>query len=275
MTAYALTNELPIPNDFPRDNYETIGSLVFSKCNNTNKDEYFFFLASWKGFLHRFLACTDHDKKYIESITLLEEKLLIEQKIYPYERYLVERELFNFLINGLAAIECLCSALFAMAAIEEIAHTGQTTNLTFSIKTEKELRRIFPSTTTEKFHLKFENETITRTLKDLFNTDSTTEDTSSITEDAKQYKEWKKIRDILAHRGQPGRKVALSSGSPEKIPDLLNLDSVTKEDEKDLPIIKFTPTTTASMREWLTKIINNILLAGYTFVNNSNIRSEL
>jgi hypothetical protein len=268
MTAYPLTNELPIPNDFPRDNYEAINPLVLSKCNNTNRDKYFFFLASWKGFLHRFLACTDHDKKYIESAALLEKKLLIEGKLYLYERYLVERELFNFLINGLAAIECLCSALFAIGAIEEIAHTGQTTNLTFSIKTEKELRSISPSTTAEKFHLKFENKAITTVLKDLFNTNSTTED-------AKQYKEWKKIRDILTHRGQPGRKVALSSGSPERIPDLLDFYSVTKEGVKDLPIIKFTPTTTACMREWLTKIIDNILCAGYTFVNNSNVENEL
>lgn len=261
MAAYPLTNGLPITNDFPVDNYETIFSLVLSKYNHNNEYEFFFFSASWKGFLHRFLACTDHNKNYIQYIALVGEN---DSK---YERYLVERELFNFLANGLAAIEHLCCALFAIGAIEEIAQTGQTTNLVFCIKEDKYIKRISPTTTTEKFQSKFENAAITTTLKNLFD--------NNTTEDAKKYKNWKKTRDILTHRGQPGRNVALSSGSPEKVPDLLNFDSVTNEGVGDLPIIQFTPSTTASMREWLTIIIDNILCAGYEFVNNSSVEREL
>jgi hypothetical protein len=262
MTTYLLTNGLPIPNNFPVDNYETIHSLVSSKRDHTNTNEFLFFLASWKGFLHRFLACTDHNEKYIEAITLVGEDPS------NHERYLVERELFNFWVNGLAAIECLCCALFAIGAIKEIAEIEQTTNTTFRINNDNDIKKISPTTTAEKFYSKFGDIPITTILKDLF-------DTVSTKEDARQYKEWKKVRDILAHRGHPGRRIALSSGRPEKVPDLLNFYSLTKEGAKDVPIIEITSNTTASMHEWLTKIIDNILGAAYTFVDNFSVESEL
>jgi hypothetical protein len=49
MTEYSLTNGLPIPDDFPIENYEKIHSLVFLK-SNTHRNEYFFFLLRERGF---------------------------------------------------------------------------------------------------------------------------------------------------------------------------------------------------------------------------------
>jgi hypothetical protein len=262
-----MRTDLPIPHNFPVDNYEAIASLVTLKLNDTNKDEFSFFIDSWKGFLHRFLACTEHDKNFREWVSA------VAQNDSSYKRYAEDRELFNFFVNGLSAIECLCCALFAIGAIEEIAQTGQRTNLAFSIKTEKDLKHITPTITTERFQSQFVNVDITATLKNLF-------DDKSITEDAAKYKEWKKIRDILAHRAQPGRLIAAAS-DPGEYPDYLIFRKVTKEGVKDLPTIKFAnsnllgikldPNTTASMHEWLTKIINNILSASYIFVNNSSV----
>jgi hypothetical protein len=261
-----MTTDLPIPHNFPRDNYEAIASLVLSKRDDTNKDECSFFRKSWTGFLYRFLACTEHDKNFREWVSA------VEQNDSPYKRYAEDRELFNFFVNGLSAIECLCCALFAIGAIEEIAQTGQTTNLTFRIKTEDDLKNITPASTAKKFQSTFENVGITATLKILF-------DEKSITKDAATYKEWKKIRDILAHRAQPNRLIALGS-APGEYPDLLNFSNVTKA-VKNLPTIEFAKTnlvaikldsnTTASMHEWLTKIIDNILSASQIFVNNSTV----
>lgn len=264
MTAYPLTNGLPIPDDFPTENYEKINSLVSSK-SNTNKNEVLFFSASWKGFLYRFLACTEHDKNYRESVPPVGENYT------RHERYVVERELFNFLVNGLAAIECLCCALYAIGAIEEVAQPRQATDKIIFINIEKNIRQIHPQKTALHFESKFPNATITTSLKNLF-------EERSITEDAAKYKVWKKIRDILSHRAQPGRDVPISSMSGvsnQAVPESWNLNRITNEGEENLPNIEFTDNTTASMREWLTQIINNILSESYIFVDSSHVASEL
>ncbi len=84
MTAYSLTNDLPIPNDFPIENYERIHSLVFSKTDINY--QYLFFSASWEGFLYRFLACTEHDKNYKQCVPP------VGKNYSRYEKYVVERE---------------------------------------------------------------------------------------------------------------------------------------------------------------------------------------
>lgn len=182
----------------------------------------------------------------------------------PYERYVVERELFNFLVNGLSAIECLCCALFAIGAIEEVTQTRQATDKIFLIDKEKYIKQINPQNTTLNFEKKFPYATITTSLKNLFNE-------SSRTEDAEKYEDWKKIRNILAHQAQPGRRVPLSStgDSNQDVPESWNLNPIRNESLENLPNIEFTGTTTASRREWLTKIISNILSESYIFVDSS------
>ncbi|MEG4918468.1 hypothetical protein [Microcoleus sp. B7-D4] len=266
MTAsYPLTNGLPIPNDFPIENYEKISSLVRSKIDltsDTNRSQYSFFSASWKGFLYRFLACTEHDEKYRQSV------LPVGKKYSPYERYVVEQELFDFLVNGLSAIECLCCALCAIGAIE-VTQTRQATDNSFLIDREEYIKKITPRTTALNFEKKFPNAPITTSLKNLF-------EKSSETENAVKYEDWKKIRNYLAHRFQPGRMVPISSTgvSNHDVPESWNLNSLTNEDLENLPNIEFTDTTTASRREWLTKIIRNILSESYIFVNSSPVTSE-
>lgn len=84
----------------------------------------------------------------------------------------------------MAAIECLWCALFAIGAIKEMSQTEQSINPTLCIKKDNDIKKITPTTTAEKIYSKFGNILITTTLKDLFDTVSTEEDT-------KQYKEWK------------------------------------------------------------------------------------
>lgn len=269
MTEYFLTNGLTIPNDFPLENYEKIHFLVSLK-KYTHRNEYLFFYRSWKGLLYRFLAGTEHDEKYRQSAPPVGENYS------PHIQYVVERELFNFLVNGLSAIECLCYALFAIGAIEEVTQTRQATNKIFLIDTEKHIRQINPLKTTQNFEKQFRYATITTSLKNLF-------DEFYTTEDARKYEDWKKIRNVLIHRAQPGRWVPLSSPAPEELStgdsnqdffELWNFNVITSESPENFPKIEFNDTTTASRREWLTKIISNILSESYMFVDSSSGANE-
>jgi hypothetical protein len=272
MTASYLTDYLNIPDDFVVKNYNKIADCLVDLKNDNNINEIYFFLSSWKGFLYRFLACTEHDAKY-RSMSPAKPLSTFQ------ERYEVERELFNFLVNGLAAIECLFCALYVIGAIKETAQEGQSTNNIFSMYKENDISKINPKNTVKKFNLKFSNEFITEKLNNLVGetlTDEFVTDEDSTTGNAKQYKEWIKIRNILAHRAQPGRNVALSStgeDNPEVVPDSWNLENITREGVENLPEIKITDDFTASKREWLTRIINDILAETYRFVSSFNLSS--
>jgi len=270
MTGSYLTDHLNIPDDFAVENYNRVADCLVNLKNDNNIDEILFFLSSWKGFLYRFLACTEHDVKY-RSMSPAKPLSTFQ------ERYEVERELFNFLVNGLAAIECLFCALYIIGAIRETAQEGQSTNNIFFMYEEKDISRINPKNTVKNFNSKFPNEFITEKLNNLVGETSTDEfviDEDLIIGNAKQYKEWIKIRNILAHRAQPGRKVALSStgeDNPEIVPDSWNLKNITGEGVENLPEIKITDVFTASKREWLVRVINDILSETYTFVSGFNV----
>jgi len=272
MTFSHFTDGLNIPDDFSVENYNKVHDCLVNLRNDNNIDKIGFFLDSWKGFLYRFLACTEHDAKY--------RSMSPAKLIYTFqERYEVERELFNFLFNGLAAIECLFCALYVSGAIIEIAQEGQSTNNIFTMYEEKDISNITPKNTVKKFNSKFPNKFITEKLNNLVSeplTDELVTDQASTIGDAKQYNEWIKIRNILAHRAQPSRKVPLSAtgkDNPEIVPDSWNLKKITREGVKNLPKIEITDTFTASKREWLTRIINDILFETYTFVSSFNVSS--
>ncbi|HEY9820410.1 MAG TPA: hypothetical protein V6D35_06470 [Candidatus Sericytochromatia bacterium] len=279
MTSPYLTDYLNIPDDFAVENYNKIVDCLLDLKNDNNINEIYFFLSSWKGFLYRFLACTEHDAKY-RSMSPAKPNSTSQ------ERYEVERELFNFLVNGLSAIECLFCALFVMGAIIEKAHEGQSTNNIFSMDEEKDISKITPKNTVKKFNSKFPNEFITKKLNDLVGEnliDESVTDEASITGNAKEYKEWIKIRNILTHRAQPGRNLfasgtthnVFSSGTgednPKIVPDSWNLENITREGVENLPEIKITDDFTASKREWLTRIANDILSETYRFVSSFNV----
>jgi len=166
---------LEMPADFPSEPYEAINARLV-KMKDPFPESWSQFTGGWRAVAIRFLSCIEHDKNFTLSV-----KKFTNAPQQP-GRYIQERELFGFFVTGLSTIESLCYSLYAIASILDQNN--------FPI-TERELRNVYPETVCLKFYDYYNNENITNELKKLIN--------------SQNYKEWKNIKNILAHRSVPGR----------------------------------------------------------------------
>lgn len=127
-------------------------------------------------------------------------------------------------MNGISAIETFSYGLYAIAYIIRPQ--------TFLIHTDDQLRHITPLRTCQDFNSEFHDEPITISLKIL---------TESV-----EYREWQEFRNVLAHRGHPGRSISIGSEIDETLWKL-----------KDIPL---NHSTTAQKRRWLSDTIYGLLI---------------
>jgi hypothetical protein len=144
-----------------------------------------------------------------------------------------DRELFGFFVTGLSAIESTCYGLFAIGSILDRNN--------FSFETEKHRRNANTASTVKQFAETFCNYSVTIALQ-------------AITRQ-QEYKDWKKVRNNLAHRINPGRKVYVVVGG-------------TQTAEWVLQGIPMDNTAAASRREWLANSLHDLLTAADTFTAN-------
>ena len=199
---------LVMPNDFAAEPYEAIRSRVVAK-KEAYPHSWAQYAGAWNAFAYRFLSCADHDRAFIGSI-----RRFGNSPPQP-ERYKQERELFGFFVTGLAAIESLCYGLFAIASMLDAQN--------FPITKPDHMRSINPEKTTKQFAVAFPEEDITAALQQMCT--------------AQDFRDWKEIRNILAHRSTPGRVFHL--GGPHHGEALW------------VKGIQIDINTTASRREWL------------------------
>ncbi|HLN32470.1 MAG TPA: hypothetical protein VK395_32380 [Gemmataceae bacterium] len=104
------TSGIMIADDFPVDLYHTIHFRVCLKRGNhsTATHEY---SGSWNSVAYRFRACAEHGNAFIKSVRRAGESPRFAQ------RFVQERELFNFFVNGISSIETFYYSMFAIASM--------------------------------------------------------------------------------------------------------------------------------------------------------------
>jgi hypothetical protein len=173
-----------MPSDFNIAAYDAVYLRMNANSYRT-QDTFDPYIGAWKGVAYRFLSCAESDVAFTTS---LRERGPAPSSL---ERYRQERELFYFFVAGLASIENLCFALFAMGSMLD-PHI-------FAMRTDKHLGDISPESTKDKFAKFFRKKGLALTL-------GLSETLKQLT-GADEFKEWKKIRNILAHRANPGRDI--------------------------------------------------------------------
>jgi hypothetical protein len=178
------TMHLQMPDDFDYASYEAVHSRI-GPLHESHQPQWIEYVDAWIGVAYRFYACAEHDEAFTQSI-----QTHGDAPQQP-ERYYQERDLFGFFVNGLSAIETTCYGLFAIASMLNDVY--------FPIKKAKNKKAINPESTARRFRTTFPKETISRTLSKIVG--------------SQEYEDWKEVRNILAHRGSPGRHISGSVGS--------------------------------------------------------------
>lgn len=211
-----------MPEDFAVEAYEAIYCRVVKKIG-TQSNSYDEFASAWNAVAYRFLSCTEYNKTFTESIQK-------SGNAPPHqERYVQERALFGFFLNGLATIESLCYGLFAIGSILLVQY------FPFTIPEDK--RRVSPEETTLRFKAAFPKDDITAILRDMTN--------------SKGYRDWKNVRNVLTHRSAPGRHI-YKGGDRDGEVDWVHGNQI---DEN----------TTVTRRKWLAKTSSDLLEATDVF----------
>ncbi len=166
-----------VPKNFPANPYKKIYERMV-KYKDDYKDSWHEFAGGWNAVSYRFLICFENYELFTETV-----KKYTNAPPQPY-RYIQERELFSFFVSGLSTIESICYSLYAICSILKSSE--------FPIN-EDDLRNIKPEVVKSKLKCNFENEKITSEIENL------TDDT--------EYFNWKKIRNVLAHRTSPRRHI--------------------------------------------------------------------
>jgi len=223
-----------ITKKFPLSIYEKIHSIM---CHQKQKypQSVSEFLGAWNAVAYRFHACAESNEGFTESF-----KKAGDAPPQP-KRYIQEKELFHFFVNGYSTLESFCYALYIIASTVVPSF--------FPIKPSN-LRSIYIRTTCDKFNSKkdgFHNERITGKLNQLQN--------------SPEFKEWKIIRHTLIHRIAPGRTIRLQSGSIKKRGKTSwNIDNSITIDIDEY--------TTSSRFLWLEDSLFNIMDATQDFIQN-------
>ncbi|MDP1992582.1 MAG: hypothetical protein Q8K00_16360 [Syntrophales bacterium] len=225
-SANLSTVGIAMPPDFPRVSYEAIHEHCKAKMTSnpplaSKRKEY---SAAWHAVAYRYLALSEHDKAFAEAIA----------RNSHFDRYIQERELFNFFIAGLSTLETLSYGLYFLASIA-CANDFPVNNP----------RSITLSSTTEHFLKTFPKKSITSRLDALRNDPN--------------FREWCNVRNILAHRCAPGRIIYPFIGGPPTDPDdIWQLDSIPLNED-----------TTRLRRKWLSQMLTQLLDDARIFVKEN------
>jgi hypothetical protein len=216
------TTGLPMPEDLEISSYESIASRL-APLHSTYPVAWPEYAGGWVALGYRFRACAEYDESFVESLR--------QHGGYPppAERHGQERDLYGFFVSGLSAVECFCYGLFAIASMLRSDR--------FPIQTDDEKRAINPQMVTDKFASVFPGEPVTQEL--------------SVLMGDQNYREWKDIRNMLAHRASPGRhhSITVPPGRDTSAWGNLILDEH----------------VTADRRRWLAGTLRSLLRATATF----------
>jgi hypothetical protein len=181
MQSVLTINGLAAPAEFPVSEYEAIYSRVGARFSQ--HDFYENFSAGWNAVAYRFSGCVDEGHAFN---SLLEQH---GSTPAPVDRYVQERLLFGFFTNGYSVFEALFYSQYAIGAFLDTR---------FAFESAKDQQQVTPRRTSELFRQVFPKDPISTAHSDLFLD--------------RHYQEWREIRNVLAHRSAPGRRMYLGLG---------------------------------------------------------------
>jgi len=212
---------LEMPEDFPSVPYNAIHQRCMPVLSDPmyagQRDE---FSSSWNAVAYRFRSLAHHDQLFTEAIA---------NQATHETRYVQEREIFCFFVAGLSTLESFSYGVYHIASIAQPN--------AFSLS---DPRAITFQKVRDSFGKAFEFESITKRL-------------SALSNDLR-FKEWREVRNTLAHRGAPGRSIELSigdSGPPRN--DVWRLKNIELNEKTTEPYRKW-------LADWLVDLMDDALV---------------
>ena len=202
---------------------------------NNPPEPWFEFGGGWRAVEIRFQTCCEHDRIFRDAI----------RRNSHADQYVQEQQLFGFFTTGLAAVESLFYALYAFGWMLNRGKAGA-----FALIAGKQ-EQVTPETTRDAFRKEYgPSDPLVTALDSALNDPS--------------WKEWKKIRNVLAHRATPPRilhvGVSLSiGGKPQPESDFFRQESRLKE------LGALDEGTTHTRCEWLDATLEKLLKAAQSF----------
>ena len=136
--AIAQAIEIDMPHDFPTAAHNAVSAkLPYQPDNPSLWAEY---ADGWRAVAIRFKTAAGADKLFTASISK-------SSAPPPNERQIQEEALFTFFVTGYAAVESFAYALFALGAMLRPE--------SFPMSTPRDLERITPTVTRQKFAAHF------------------------------------------------------------------------------------------------------------------------
>jgi hypothetical protein len=193
---------------------------VFDRLSSPGLDRsvYVEVVAGLNALAYRLLSCAEASRVFTAAIGG-------DGGAPPFPaRYSQEIALFDFFVNGACAIESLAYSLHSIAfAIED----GRQLSMD-----ERRMRYITPGTVQKYYFENYGSEKLTLSFGQIIN--------------AATFAEWKRIRNVLVHRGTPGRDIAVGIG-------------VESSGTKWRVGISLNGTTTSDRLKWLRGGVNPVL----------------
>jgi hypothetical protein len=178
-----------MPPDFPTQLYSSIHSRI--QAARAKRPRFWRdYGPSWNAVAYRYRACVDLEAEFSASVTRHGDA-----PPQP-ERYLQDRALFGFFVHALSTLEALSFALYALG------HTVRPA--AFRLRNEQDRRNVTLERTAAAFARAFPAEPLAEALRRTV----ASPDRRTI----------KRVRDILAHRGQPGRRMFFSTSASSQQP---------------------------------------------------------
>ncbi len=220
---------LEMPNDFEHGFYNAVHSRI-GPLHERYQPQWIEYVDAWCAVAYRFRACAEYDEAFTQSIQT-------DDAPPQPERYYQERDLFGFFVTGLSVIESTCYGLYAIASMLDDVY--------FPIKKAGHKKAISPESTANRFRTTFPTEDLSRALNRMVN--------------SQEYEDWKEVRNILAHRGSPGRSIRRTAGSGGTYGDSLWLNRIPLDSS-----------TTSSRRAWLAGTLQTIFSEADSFTRIKN-----
>lgn len=186
----------------------------------------------------RFCALAEHDEDFTR--TLCDHG---DSPPAPH-RYIQQRELFEFFVNGHAALDAFAYAACAIGAMENPA--------AFPLETDDDRRNANLRAARDRYRKAFPEARLAIALDELVASD--------------QYRQWTIVRNVLTHRLTPGRVSWLSFRCADgtvitpKQPTTLSL----------LDDFVLDTNTTSSRRAWIATALTTLLGATFEFVSSTD-----
>lgn len=162
---------------FPVSLFALVGQRMGPQ-QRKHPDAYRHYASGWNAVRNRAIGCEECARSY--------SNLFLKHGVAPPQdvRIAQDNALFGFFAYSLSAIDSWFLAMYAVASM--LKPSG------FPIKTDKDLRGINPTSSSQHFARTFPQSSISTAMGDVLSEAS--------------YSEWKSLRNVLMHRANPSRQ---------------------------------------------------------------------